>query len=46
MPLTDYLPAEFLDIYEVHNYRHAAEVLATGCPREFAELISASVSSA
>jgi len=41
MPLTDYLPAEFLDLYEVHNYRHAAEVLATGCPEEFAELIGA-----
>jgi hypothetical protein len=41
MPLTDYLPAEFLDLYEVHNYRHAAEVLATGCPEEFAELIAA-----
>jgi hypothetical protein len=41
MPLSDYLPAEFLDLYEVHNYRHAAEVLATGCPDEFAELIAA-----
>lgn len=41
MPLTDYIPADFLDLYEVHNYRHAAEVLATSCPEEFAELISA-----
>lgn len=41
MPLTDYLPADFLDAYEVHNYRHAAEVLATGCPAEFAELVKA-----
>lgn len=41
MLLTDYLPAEFLELYEVHNYRHAAEVLATGCPEEFAELIGA-----
>lgn len=41
MSLTDYLPADFLETYEVHNYRHAAEVLATGCPDEFAELISA-----
>lgn len=41
MPLTDYLPADFLDLYEVHNYRHAAEVLATGCQEEFAELIGA-----
>lgn len=41
MPLTDYLPAELLDLYEVHNYRHAAEVLATGCPVELAELVAA-----
>ena len=41
MPLTDYLTADFLETYEVHNYRHAAEVLATSCPDEFAELISA-----
>lgn len=41
MLLTDYLPADFLDRYEVHNYRHAAEVLTTGCPSEFAELIGA-----
>ena len=41
MPFTDYLPADFLETYEVHNYRHAAEVLATGCPDEFAELIGA-----
>lgn len=41
MSLTDYLPPEFLELYEVHNYRHAAEVLATGCPEEFAELVGA-----
>lgn len=41
MPLTDYLPAEILERYEVHNYRHAAEVLATGYRNEFAELIEA-----
>ncbi|KAB2308489.1 restriction endonuclease [Betaproteobacteria bacterium SCN2] len=41
MPFTDYLPQDFLDMYEVHNYRHAAEVLATGCPDEFNELIGA-----
>ena len=41
MPLTDYLPADFLDLYEVHNFRHAAEVLATGCPNEFSELVAA-----
>ena len=41
MPPTDYLPAEILERYEVHNYRHAAEVLATGYRNEFAELIEA-----
>ncbi len=41
MALSDYLPDDFMDLYEVHNYRHAAEVLATGCPDEFAELITA-----
>lgn len=41
MPVSDYLPPEFLDLYEVHNYRHAAEVLSAGCPAEFAELIEA-----
>lgn len=41
MPLIEYVPADIQDLYEVHNYRHAAEVLATGCPAEFAELIAA-----
>lgn len=41
MSQTDYLPAEFLDRYEVHNYRHALEVLATTCPAELDELIAA-----
>mgnify|MGYP000882926243 FL=1 len=41
MPLTDYLPTALVDLYEVHSYHHAAEVLATGCPEEFSELISA-----
>jgi CRISPR-associated protein Csd2 len=27
--------------YEVHNFRHAAEVLAAGCPAEMAELLRA-----
>lgn len=37
--LSQFLPQEFLDLYEVHNYRHALEVLATGCPSEFEELV-------
>lgn len=41
MALTDYLPDKFQSLYEVHNYRHAAEVLHTSCPKELAELIEA-----
>jgi hypothetical protein len=26
-------------LYEIHNYRNAAQVLATGCPNEFQEII-------
>ena len=37
----DSLPVEFLHLYEVYSYRHALEVLATGCPIEFTELIDA-----
>lgn len=37
--LSDYLPQEFLDLYEVHNFRHAVEVLSTGCKQDFDELI-------
>ena len=33
--MDDYLPAELLELYEVYSYRHAVEVLATGCPTEF-----------
>ena len=39
--LAKYLPPEFLELYEVHNFRHALEVLSTGCPAEFRELIEA-----
>ena len=41
MPLTDYIPDDIMELYEVHNYRHAAEVLATGCWEEFEELVGA-----
>lgn len=36
-----YLSDDFLDRYEVHNFRHALEVLSTSCADEFSELISA-----
>lgn len=35
------LPADLLSRYEVHNYRHALEVLAAACPAELAELVDA-----
>lgn len=41
MSLTNYLPAPILDLYEVHNFKHAAEVLHTSCPNELAELCDA-----
>ena len=36
-----YLPRSVLERYEVHNFRHAAEVLAAGCTDEMAELMLA-----
>lgn len=41
MSLNNYLPESIIENYEVHNYRHAAEVLATGCPDELVELMEA-----
>ena len=36
-----YLPKSVLERYEVHNFRHAAEVLAADCADEMAELARA-----
>lgn len=41
MSMNKYLPDSITEQYEVHNFRHAAEVLATGCPKELSELMSA-----
>lgn len=41
MSLSQFLPDRFTELYEVHNFRHAAEVLATGCKAEFNELVDA-----
>lgn len=41
MELNKYLPDNIIKQYEVHSFRHAAEVLATGCPDELAELMAA-----
>ncbi|MDP2826973.1 MAG: BglII/BstYI family type II restriction endonuclease [Sulfuricellaceae bacterium] len=36
-----YIPQDILALYEVHNFRHAAEVLATGCAAELDEIFDA-----
>src|SRR5680860_637750 len=36
-----YLPGDVLELYEVHNYRNAGQVLAASCESEFAEIIEA-----
>jgi len=41
MTLSTYLPGKIIELYEIHNYRHAVEVLATSYPNELAELMSA-----
>jgi CRISPR-associated protein Csd2 len=41
--LTSFLPQSVLDLYEVHNYRNAAQVLATTYPGELSELVQALV---
>ena len=33
------IPRDIAELYEVHNYRNAVQVLATGCPGEWADLI-------
>jgi hypothetical protein len=35
----DFIPEDIRKLYEIHNYRNAAQVLATGCPYEFQEII-------
>ncbi len=40
-PITQFIPASIFDRFEVHNIRHAAELLATAWPTEYRELIGA-----
>jgi hypothetical protein len=35
------IPEDIQELYEVHNYRNAAQVLATGCGKEFKEVLTA-----
>lgn len=41
MSYEKYIPADLLALYEVYDYRHAAAILATEFPEEFAELCAA-----
>jgi CRISPR-associated protein Csd2 len=38
-PIDEFIPKDIQELYEIHNYRNAAQVLATGCAAEFQELI-------
>lgn len=39
--LRDYIPDDILERYEIHSYRHAADILAKSFPDEFAEILDA-----
>lgn len=41
MPWKEYVPEDIQDIYELYNYNHAAEILATSYPAEYAEVLDA-----
>lgn len=38
---TDYIPEDIRDLYEVHDYRHAAAILAKELPDEFSDICAA-----
>jgi CRISPR-associated protein Csd2 len=37
----EFIPSDIQELYEIHNYRNAAQVLHTGCSAEFQELLEA-----
>src|SRR5262249_29431533 len=37
--LEDFIPDDIKTLYEIHNYRNAAQVLATGCSTEFRDIV-------
>jgi len=41
MAYTDYIPADILALYETHDYKHAACILAKEFPIEFGEICTA-----
>lgn len=40
-PIDAFIPKDIQDLYEILNYRNATQILATGCPGEFQEIIEA-----
>jgi CRISPR-associated protein Csd2 len=40
-PLAPYVPDDIYDLYEVNNFRNAAQVLSTACPVHYEELLDA-----
>jgi hypothetical protein len=40
-PVDTFIPEDIQELYEIRNYRNAAQILATGCPEEFQEIIEA-----
>lgn len=41
MEWQDHIPTDIRELYEVHNYHHAAEILAMSYPQEFGEILDA-----
>lgn len=41
MTWKDYIPSEISELYEIHDYKHAAAILATEFPHEFEEICKA-----
>jgi hypothetical protein len=41
MPYTDYIPEDIQELYEVHDFKHAAAILALEFPQEFKEVCEA-----
>lgn len=41
MTFQDYIPVDIKELYEVHDYKHAAAILANEFPQEFKEICEA-----
>jgi hypothetical protein len=40
MTWSDYIPKDIIELYEVHDFKHASAILAMEFPEEFKEIIS------